>query len=381
MYFSDSLLWSFLGPYAVVLGASYEQMGLIRSSRNLFQNLLQVFWGEVSERFGKRFLIALGYFSSGFFSMTFVFLRDPSQLIILVIAQSVLWSVAAPAWGSLLADYTTAENRGEVLGKVGAVSQLSGVIAAFFVAAITCNQPEKMTVSSFWIPLGLAASSAFLSAILVFFVKEAKRTKSRWAIRKRILSPLKNRDFRTFLIIMGLNWFSMAFAWPLFPYVTINVVHATVWQIALISALPGLLITITQPKFGSLVDRVGRRPFLILGRASLTLYPLLYAFAESWLHLLAIHMFLAFPTSSLMVSFSAYIMDSAPPGLRANYIAIVNFVLGLSTFTGSLAGGVYTGYLSNVKGIVNPLFWGLITSAALRIISSFGLFFIKETKK
>ena len=41
-YFSDKLLGSFLFPYAVVTGVSFDQMGLIRSTRNLCQNVLQM---------------------------------------------------------------------------------------------------------------------------------------------------------------------------------------------------------------------------------------------------------------------------------------------------------------------------------------------------
>jgi len=379
MYFSDNLLWSFLGPYAVMLGATYEQMGLIRSTRNLFQNLLQVFWGEVSERFSRKVMVSLGYLSSGIFSVYLLMLKSPSQLIIMVIAQSVLWSVAVPAWGSLLADYTRLENRGKVLGKVGAISQFSGVLATILVALITFIQSGEMTPSSFIVPLGLAGISAVLGAVLVIFIKEKRRRGKRGSLTRIIVSPLRHKNFRNFLIIMGVNWFSMAFAWPLFPYVTINVVHATIWQIALISALPGLIVTVSQPKFGDLIDKAGRKPFLVASRASLSLYPLLYAYAQNWLHLLGIHMLLSIPLSALMVSFSAYVMDSAPPGLRANFIATVNMVLGLSTFLGSLAGGAFVGYLSNVKAVDNPLFWGLMISVILRLISSAGLFFIKET--
>lgn len=45
-FFSDSLLWYFLFPYAAVLQTGFAEMGLIRSARNLFQNVLQIGWGD-----------------------------------------------------------------------------------------------------------------------------------------------------------------------------------------------------------------------------------------------------------------------------------------------------------------------------------------------
>ncbi|RJS92297.1 MFS transporter [Candidatus Bathyarchaeota archaeon] len=377
-YFSDSLLLSFLFPYAVVLGASFDQMGLMRSVRNLFQNVLQVGWGEVSERFSRRILVAIGYLSSGCLIIAILLSRESTHLLILIIAQSILWSAAVPAWSSLLADYTSLRTRGRVLGRIGAVSQFSGVIAALIVALATYAQPGEMTVFSFTIPFTLSAITALLGAILILLVKEA-RVERPVRGETGILAPLLDRNFRTFLIVNGFYWFTMAFAWPLFPYITINVVHATVWQIALISAVSGFVTSITQPKLGSIIDRFGRKPVLIISRLSFFLYPLVYGFATDWLQLLAINALLSVSNSAAMVSFSAYIMDSSPLGLRANYVASTNMIMGIATFLGSLTGGAFASQLSSSIGEEKALFVSLMLAALLRLISSLGLLLIKET--
>ena len=159
---------------------------------------------------------------------------------------------------------------------------------------------------------------------------------------------------------------------------SVNVVHITVWQIALISASSDFLTSITQPKFDSIIDRFGRKPILIVSRTALSLYPLLYAFATHWLHLFAINILLSIPISASNVSFSAYIMDSAPPGLRANYAASANMIMGIAAFLGFLAGGTLTSYLSTIVGTERALFLGLILSSSLRLASALGFFFIKE---
>ena len=378
MYFSDSLLFNFLFPYAVVLGVSFDQMGLMRSARNLCQNMLQILWGEVAERFGKRFLVAIGYLLSGCFIVAFLYFRDPFQLLVLMIAQSIFWSAAAPAWSSLLADYTSIRTRGRVLGKIGSVSRLSSVGATLIVAITAYTQPAELTAGSFIIPFALSATAAFITALLVLFVEESRVRKVTLGWRD-VVSPLLDKRFRTFLIVNGFYWFTMAFSWPLFPYVIVNVVHAAVWQIAVISAVSGLLMSITQPKFGSFIDRVGRRLPLIVSRASFFLFPLLYAFATEWLHLLLINVLLSFPMSAVIVSLTAYIMDSAPPGRRANYTAATNMIYGLAAFLGSLIGGIFTMWLSASIGMRQALFIGLVSSATLRLISSLSLLLIRET--
>ena len=80
-----------------------------------------------------------------------------------------------------------------------------------------------------------------------------------------------------------------------------------------------------------------------------------------------------------MISISAYIMDSAPLGLRANYAASANMIMGTAAFLGSLTGGVFTNQLSALMDERQALFIGLIASSFLRLITSLGFLFIKET--
>jgi MFS family permease len=377
-FFSDSLLWSFLFPYAVVLEVSPALMGLMRSARNLCQNVFQVGWGGLSERFGKRVFVLFGYLLSGFLTVSYLFFRAPLQLLILVILQSVFWSVAVPAWNALLGDYTKKETRGRVLGKIGAVSRFSGVGATLIVALITYMTPGEMSPSSFMVPFVLAAGASIAGALLVVFTKEIKlKTSSR---RKfDVFLPLQDRNFRIFLIANGLHWFTMAFAWPLFPYVTIDIVGATVWQIAIIATAGGLVTALTQPKFGSIADKIGRKPVLVVGRAAFFLFPLLYAFSTSWLHLLAIHVLLSAFISAVMVTTTTYILDSAPVARRATYTASYNLIFGTATFLGSLAGGIFADSLSALNDIHQIIFTGLIISAIMRLIASTSFLTIKET--
>ena len=72
-------------------------------------------------------------------------------------------------------------------------------------------------------------------------------------------------------------------------------------------------------------------------------------------------------------------MDSAPPGLRANYAASTNMTMGVATFLGSIIGGIFASRLSALVGERQALFMCLILAAILRLISDICLFFIKET--
>jgi len=377
-FFSDSLLWSFLFPYAVVLKTSFAQMGLMRSARNLCENVFQVGWGSLSERFGKRILVLIGYLFSGFLTISYLIFRAPLQFLILVILQSVVWSIAVPAWNALLGDYTKKETRGRILGRIGAVSRFSGVGATILIALFTFMAPREIGPSSFIVPFVLAAGASILGALLVVFTQEIKVKTSSWR-KIDVFLPLQDRDFRIFLVANGVHWFTMAFAWPLFPYVTIDIVHATVWQIAIIATAEGLVTALAQPKLGAIADKIGRKPVLILGRASFFLFPLLYAFSTHWLHLLAVGVALSAFIAADVVTTTTYILDSAPIDRRTTYTALYNLIYGIATFLGSLAGGAFAESLSALNGVHQTVFVGLIISAIMRIVASTSFLTIKET--
>ena len=377
-FFSDSLLWYFLFPYAAVLQVGFAEMGVIRSARNLFQNVLQIGWGGLAEKFGKRFFVFVGYLLSSITVVALLYFHASFQLLVIMILQAIFWSIAFPAWNALLGDYTKMKTRGKILGKIMSVSRFSGVGATLLVALIALWTPGELTPSSFTTPFLLSAVAGILGGILVIFVKE-RRTQSVSRAKMDVFSPMRDKRFRIFLIASGFHWFAMAFAWPLFPYVIVDIVEAKLWQIALISSASGLVASLTQPKFGSIADRIGRKPLLIVSHASFLLFPLLYAFASHWLQLLATNAILAFSMSASMVTTTAYILDSAPIGRRATYTGAYNLIFGFASFLGSFIGGIFTDYLSASNGTQQVIFIGLICSAVLRLITSMGFLAIKET--
>ncbi|UCC33583.1 MAG: MFS transporter [Candidatus Bathyarchaeota archaeon] len=377
-FFSDSLLWYFLFPYAAVLKVAFAEMGVIRSVRNLFQYTLQIGWGGLVEKFGKRLFVFAGYLLSSITVLALLYFHTPFQLLAIMISQAIFWSMGSPAWNALLGDYTKMRTRGKVLGKIMSVGRFSGVGATLFIALIAFWTPGELTPSSFVMPFALSAAVGVVGGILVAFVKERKPQPTS-NVKLDAILPMRDKSFRIFLVVNCFFWFAMAFAWPLFPYVTVDIVKAELWQIALIATASGLVASLTQPKFGSIADRIGRKPLIVASHASFVLFPLMYAFANHWLHLLASNAILGFALAASIVTTTAYILDSAPIGKRATYTGAYNLIIGCSSFLGSFVGGVFTDYLSTSNGVHPVIFMGLICSAALRLITSMGFLTIVET--
>jgi DHA1 family tetracycline resistance protein-like MFS transporter len=116
---------------------------------------------------------------------------------------------------------------------------------------------------------------------------------------------------------------------------------------ATLVGLLGSLYAATQfiggPSLGSLSDRVGRRPVLILCLLGASFAYLLLGLAETLL-LLFVAVVLAGGASATGATAQAYIADSTPPEQRAKGLGLIGAALGLGLMVGPALGGLLSLY-------------------------------------
>jgi len=120
----------FLSPYAVELGASPSEMGWFQSLSNLSNNVMQVFWGELSDRAGKRIpFIVFGGLITAVLWVPMIFVTSASQLILLIAVQALLGSMAIPAWTALIGDLVPSLRLGRVSATINLWASVGSLIA------------------------------------------------------------------------------------------------------------------------------------------------------------------------------------------------------------------------------------------------------------
>ncbi len=371
--FSNQITRRFYPLFAASIDTPISLMGLLRSMENLSSSVLQLLWGNLADKVGKRPFLFIGLLGSGFCTALLIKVNSPYQLVLLIFFWSLLFSMTGPSWNGLLGDYTIKENRGKILGKIGTVGELSGLISMLIIAVLTYK-----AWSSYSLPFLLSATLSLVGAMLVLLIKE-KRGQMGFNLEDIFLA-LKDKGFRKFLILSLMFWFSMGFAWPLFPYITVKVVSATLWQIALINAGMRAMTSATQGLFGRLLDKFGRKPFMVIGSSGLCLFPLGYAIAKSWIDLFVVNILLGPFISAVFVTLPVFVLDSAPEGRKATYSGANSFTFGLGSFIGSLMGGYFVKLLSGLVRFNRALSLGLIFSALIRLISGLSFLVISETR-
>jgi MFS family permease len=386
--FGSGMVSPFTGAYAVRLGASSSDMGWFQSSTNLSNNLMQIFWGRLSDKTKRR--IPFIVFGSVFLSVLWIpmiFVASPTQLIALLAIQALVGSMATPAWTALIGDLVPSLNLGRANATVSFWSSI-GSVAATLASGFIMISIGRSIQEIFVIPILVAVVCGIASALVMLKMKE-KKNGEKLRIKENLISDIskifssaRNTPmFVKYCYVDGTFQFFMSIAWPLFAITQIKVLNASMLQIAVLSVVQLILTIAVQAWAGRLADTKGRKPLLIFFRFGLMTVPLAYAIAPNVETLIAVGVFWGFVNALGSASVTAYLLDISSPELRGSFIAVYNLVIGVITFVGSLIGGYLSDFTIGAFGLFTGLLIVYMISTVGRAIGAGLHFSLEETLK
>jgi DHA1 family multidrug resistance protein-like MFS transporter len=161
--------------YAKDLGATGFQLGLMTTIFSLTQTAAAPFWGQLSDRVGRKPVLFAGLVGYALSYILMIWVQSVAMLLVVRALSGLLSASAFPAAQAYLVDLTTHENRGYAMGYMAAASNLGflfgpslggsfailGLRAAFFIAGVvilvtagislallpTINIPPKSSLS------------------------------------------------------------------------------------------------------------------------------------------------------------------------------------------------------------------------------------------
>jgi len=384
--FGSGAVNPFLGVYTVEqLNASASEMGWFQSISNLAPNMMQVAWGKLSDKIGRRIpFIVIGGLITAFLWIPLMFVTSAPQLIVVIAVQSLLGSMATPTWTALIGDLVHLSKRGittAIINRSAAVGSLLATLAAGYLMVMIKGTLQQ----ALFIPLLIAVFCGVVSSLVMILVHEKPNPNpnnlsggSVFSITDVIKQVRSNTDFVRLCVASSIFGFFMTLCWPLFSITTIRVLNASMLEVALMSVINGAAIIALQPWGGKLVDRVGRRPLIVVYRLSLIVVPLFYALASNVYHLYLLNLILGILTAFGEVAIFAYLLDITREELRGTFTAFYNLVNGIVFFTGSLVGGYLGNYLIGVFGLILGLQLVYALSAIGRGVGALTFITLKE---
>jgi MFS family permease len=283
-----------------------------------------------------------------------------AQTILVALAVSWLFAnLGTSGWWRWTAEVIPEEIRSTFFGRRSAI--LNGVTMIWFLLATVLLDIYK-GADIFWIYFALFAVGALggvVESLLYILMPEPQplvpRAAFRWA---DVVEPLRNANFLGFALSVGLWLLSVNIIGPFIaPYITAadGVGAPTTW-LGIMMVITQLTYVATSTPWGMLMDRIGRKPVVILG----SIYPLswvMYVFITpgNYVYLLPI-------TALIQGLLSPAILDGAgqlmltltPPRSRTSYVAWYVVIAGFLTAAGALIGGVLADALSDVHLSLGP---------------------------
>ncbi|MFV2014851.1 MAG: MFS transporter, partial [Candidatus Heimdallarchaeota archaeon] len=349
--FAQNLSFQFLPIYSRKLGATETQMGLLTAVQNVFSSLFSPFWGNKSDKYGRRMFLFLGGLTTFASAIAIATASGPVQVIFAVGINAIGLSMIMPAWAGAMADYSEGQPRGGFVGRIAGVGYAYVFFALLFFTVLIPVLPDN-ELTQYRIIMWIAVANFALLIIISWFFIDIKNGNNKDK-KYSIIEPLRDPIYRKFLITILVWWFFMSLAWSYFPIVVADVAQATIVQVAIL----GIVATVTQA-FSSFylsdyIDKIGIRKSVVLGFLPFAIIPLFFAFATSWEHLIIPQLIAGMGIGFGFTAMQTYIIEIAGSEKAGTYQGTYQILWGFVTFGGSFFGGWFLGQLKDYLNDLN----------------------------
>ncbi|MHA2098831.1 MAG: MFS transporter [Candidatus Kariarchaeaceae archaeon] len=370
--FAQNLRFQFLPIYNRKLGATETQMGLLTSVQNVFSSLFSPFWGNQTDRYGRRLFLFLGGFTAFSSAIAIAMASGPQQVIFAVAINSIGLSMIVPAWAGALADYSEGKPRGGFVGRIAGIGYAYVTLALIGFTVLIPRLPDN-ELTQYRIIMWISVANFVLVVILSLFFIDMKIGK-KTGKRLSVIDPLRDPIYRRFLIVILFWWVWMSLAWSYFPIVVADVAQATVIQVAILGIVGTISQAYSSYALSDYIDKIGIRKSLIIGFLPFSLVPLFYAFTTSWEFLIIPQIVGGIGIGFGFAAMQTYIIEIAGSERAGTYQGTYQILWGLITFGGSFFGGWFLGKLKDHLNDLNEAAkLALIGIFVLRVLSNIAM--------
>lgn len=347
MDISSEMIHALLPIYMVaVLGTSVLAVGLIEGIAEATASIVKVYSGALSDKLGKRKLLAiLGYGLGALSKPVFPLAGTLGWLVGARFIDRVGKGIRGAPRDALVADITPPELRGAAYGlrqTLDTVGAFMGPLLAIGLMWLTANHFQTV----FWI----AVLPAFLAVwVLAVFVKEPEQPPAGKQQRKALLSTeaLKRLGANYWWIVGVGVVFTLARFSEAFLILRASEAGLEPMWAPMVMVVMGVAFSLSAYPAGAMSDRVGRLSMLAVGMLLLVAADLVLAFAPGMGGLVLGVALWGFHMGFSQGLFGALIADSAPAELRGTAFGFFHLLTGVALLLASVLAGLLwdmTGY-------------------------------------
>ena len=344
-------------PFVLTLNPSMAFLGGISSIHSLTATLVQPVAGKMADISGRKRHLILG---SIFLSLALLLYAIATSWVLLVpgvILMGLSMAFSSPSWTALTAESVGKRERGTTFGILIAPSVLTGIVAAAITWLLVGWKGIRII---FWTYFAATLTNLILTALFLEETLNAAiqtdhhRHLNIKTIFKETFKP--ERKLKGFYLIVSLD----AFAWGLGMQILYGMLSdqlgITIEQLSILSAVFAASMGLSQVPIGKLVDKHGRKPYIMISELIGIIVIAGYAFTTNFTIFIALQVLLGLCVATWVPAVLAYISDQVEETGRAEAIGKYSAFRGLISFPAPTIGGV----LYDLWGMRAPLLINLI---------------------
>jgi MFS family permease len=317
-------------------------VGLLEGVAESTASILKAVSGIWSDRVRRRapFMTA-GYSLSTVSKLLFAFSTIWQHIVGLKVAERIGKGIRAAPKDALLADSCTPETRGKVYGFHKAMDTAGAAvgvaIALALVTLLVLGSNEELYRTIFL----LSAIPAIIAVFLIFFIDESERTEEKVCKKKTpIFGSFKRFPLELKVFVAAMGILSVTSVMTSFLIVLSKDSGADLTMTILLYLAFNLVYAGFSIPAGSISDKVGRYPVILIGYASLFLMFIVASLCNNlWMALLAFLLY-GFAYALTQGVQKALVADLAPADLRGSALGMYNMAIGIAALPMAIVGGI-----------------------------------------
>lgn len=379
---------NYINPFAVALGASNFQIGLLSAIPQFLPALLQLKVADMTERLGSRKkIIVCSVFFQAFMLLPIALVPylpefvQVGALIGFCTLYMLFASLAGPAWGSLMADLVPEGERGVFFSKrsrlIGIVTLATTFLAGYILHLLRTHSLVGFTVIFFFAMISRYISCYFLSGM---YEPPLEIKREHYFSFGAFLRRLNVGNFGKYVIFQSSFNFAVFIASPFFPVFMLRDLGFSYLTYTIVVTTVPLATILSMSYWGRHSDALGNRRVMGICSIVISVLPALWLVSHRVYFLIGIQVLAGFFWGGFNLCSSNFIYESAIPEKRTRCIAYFNTFNGFAICIGNLLGGFLATHIPPVLGY--RLLTLFAISSCLRIILSTTLLSrVKEIRK
>jgi len=341
---SNTIINSYMTPFALALGATNIQIGLLNSIRSLAETLAQIPGATLTKYSSRKSIWNYSTLLSKILWIPILILPLLGNGIFLFISLVALShffaSLRNPSWTSLMGDLVSPEMRGRYFGKRNMIVGVAGLATALIAG-------NAIALLGFPFIFGVSIVLGFLA---IYFFKDIYESKFQKVYHyshsisfspSNLLNTIRiNRNFVLLTLFLSLMSFATNIAAPFFIVYQLRELNIGYGWFTVAIAFNALVALIAQPYWGKLNDRYGEKKILAVTSILVTLSPLVWLFVSTPVAVILAEGFSGFAFAGFDLTAFNFILAVTPAEKRPSYVANHAFFKGIAVVVGAFIGGI-----------------------------------------